>query len=252
MWSKLTNILFDKNPFIIHPTPPPQIPTITTDQTKTTYPFSIMSGHWSTNECRCCRSSSPLRCNRWMCPGKRHGLVVVLRNNPIHVAPLFFVGYKFWGYTWHHVFCWVAICWVSGFPSFVASQHPNLTSTSSKFDWSWSSGAQVLPKTSAVERRRPTAWKKDGRFFLDLNTWMHNSSPHILILGVAPSSQQAPKVNKYPWQLFGDSQAVSLTIWLRIKIFDLGLSYSVPRPLPTFGMKVYKRPYKDDDQVLDL
>ena len=35
MWSKLTNIFCDKNPFIIHPTPPPQIPTITTDQTKT-------------------------------------------------------------------------------------------------------------------------------------------------------------------------------------------------------------------------
>ena len=35
MRSKLTNIFFDKKPFIIHPTPPPQIPTITTDQTKT-------------------------------------------------------------------------------------------------------------------------------------------------------------------------------------------------------------------------
>lgn len=116
------------------------------------------------------------------------GWVQILRTTPFPfsiIFPCFLLGGNLLGET--HLRC-------------VCKQHPNLTSTSSKVDWSWSSGAQVLPKTSAVESRRPTAWKDGWFLFFDLNTWMHNSSSHIL----APSSQQAPKVNgpKYPWQLF--------------------------------------------------
>ena len=121
---------------------------------------------------------------------------------PPRCSPLFFCWVQILRATHSHfpMFCWVAICWGNPHLRCVCKQRPNLTSTSSKVDWSWSSGAQVLPKTSAVESRRPTAWK-DGwfLFFFDLNTWMQNSSSHIL----APSSQQAPKVNgpEYPWQL---------------------------------------------------
>ena len=196
MWSKLTNIFCDKNPFIIHPTPPPQIPTITTDQTKTyennmylIYIYISLQYHvrsliyqrMSLLSFFLGFAMQSLNVSR---EAPRPGWCPGFSLLPLHVAPIFLLGTNFEGCTFpfSHVFCWVAICWVS--PSSLASvfQHPNLTSTSSKVDWSWSSGAQVLPKTSAVESRRPTAWK-DGWFlffgpqYLDAQQFLTHPHP---------------------------------------------------------------------------
>lgn len=136
MWSKLTNIFCDKNPFIIHPTPPPQIPTITTDQTKTyennmylIYIYISLQYHvrsliyqrMSLLSFFLGFAMQSLNVSR---EAPRPGWCPGFSLLPLHVAPMFFVGYQFWGLHIPIFPCFLLGGNLLGFPIFVGVCFP--------------------------------------------------------------------------------------------------------------------------------